>query len=302
MNTSIDVLCAGQATYDLIFSVSRHPEADEKIFADQFAGCGGGPAANAAVQIARLGFRSAFAGYLGDDLFGDRHRRELVDAGVDTRFIVTGVNPTPMSTILVKPDGSRALINYKGATGALPADAIEVSGIQAKALLFDGHEPNISLQLARHAKTHGIPTVLDAGSVHSGTQALLAFSDYVVASEKFAKQYAGSVTEALSRLAAIAPVVVITLGERGLLWQRGSERGELPALAIAAIDTTGAGDAFHGAFAAALAAGMTWPETLDYASAAGAWCCTKTGARNGLATHRELQNFRQNRAFLGGKP
>lgn len=294
MNSStagIDVLCVGQATYDLIFSVTAHPGPDEKVFADHFVCCGGGPAANAAVTIARLGLKAAFAGYLGNDLFGSNHWQELVNFGVDTRFVVRGTAPTPLSAIMVKPGGQRALINYKGATRPLSSDSIDFSDLDVKTLLFDGHEPVISLELARYAKHHGIKTVLDAGSVHEGTIGLLDLSDYVVASEKFARQYAGDIHTALNRLAEIAPYVVITLGENGLIWQRGDEQGEMPAFPVIAVDTTGAGDAFHGAFAAALAADMNWFESLNFASAAGALCCTKTGARTGLPTRDELQEF-----------
>ncbi len=289
--TNIDVLCVGQATYDLILSVPVHPGADEKVFAERFAGCGGGPAANAAITVARLGFNAAFAGYLGDDLFGNKHWQELLDDGVDTRFVFRGKAPTPLSAILVKPNGQRALINYKGTTRPLPANAVDYSNLETKVMLFDGHEPNISLQLARYARYNGIPTVLDAGSVHEGSIGLLDLSDYLVASEKFALQYAGDIPAALRRLAEIAPAVVITLGENGLIWQRGNEQGELPAYPMIAIDSTGAGDAFHGAFAAALAADQDWPDILNYASAAGALCCTKTGARPGLPTQEEVQDF-----------
>lgn len=284
---AIDVLCVGHASYDLVFSVSRHPAEDEKIFADDFLACGGGPAANAAVTAARLGFTTAFAGYLGHDLYGEKHYQELVEQGIDTRLIVRGISPTPLSTILVKPNGKRALINYKGQTQALPAEALDFSGIRPKAVLFDGHEPHISSGLAQWARQENIPTVLDAGSVHEGTLALMGLVDYLACSEKFACQLAGDEKKALSRLAEISPAVVITLGERGLIWQRGQERGALPAFPIKAIDTTGAGDAFHGAFAAALAAGMSWPDVLRYASAAGALCCTKTGARPGLPSREE---------------
>jgi sulfofructose kinase len=106
--------------------------------------------------------------------------------------------------------------------------------------------------------------------------------DYLVCSEKFALQLKGDEQTALAYLADFAPVVVITLGERGLIWQCGQESGALPALAINAIDTTGAGDAFHGAFAAAIAAGLEWLTLLRYASVAGALCCEKMGARLGL--------------------
>ncbi len=287
MTVNVDVLCVGHASYDLIFSVSRHPGADEKITADSLLSCGGGPAANAAVCVSKLGLSSAFAGYLGRDLYGDKHFQELEDYGVNTRLIMRGDSPTPLSTVLVKPDGKRCLINYKGDTLALPVDALNFSDVRAQVVLFDGHEPFISLPLAQTAKQAGIPTVLDAGSVHDGTLALMSRVDYLVCSEKFAVQYADSEDKALSRLAELAPNVVITLGERGLIWRRGNEQGALPAYAITAIDSTGAGDAFHGAFAAALAAGIEWQAVLRYAGAAGALCCTQMGARLGLPEQQQ---------------
>jgi sulfofructose kinase len=291
MTVNVDVLCVGHASYDLIFSVDRHPGADEKIVADSLLSCGGGPAANAAVCVAKLGLTSAFAGYLGRDLYGDKHAQELNDYGVDTQLIVRGCSPTPLSTILVKPDGKRCLINYKGDTQALSADALNIAHIPAKVVLFDGHEAFISLPLAEQARQAKIPTVLDAGSVHEGTLALMSRVDYLVCSEKFAGQYAGDERQALNQLAELAPAVIITLGERGLIWQRGNEQGALPAYPITAIDTTGAGDAFHGAFAAGLAAGMDWQALLRYASAAGALCCTQMGARLGLPGRKEHERL-----------
>lgn len=287
MSITIDVLCIGHASYDLVFSVAHHPDADEKTVADGLLGCGGGPAANAAVAIARLGYTAAFSGYLGNDVYGDAHDHELQAEGVDTRWLVRGATATPLSVVLVKPDGKRALINYKGATSALAAERIDFSGVTAKTALFDGHEAPLAAGFL--AQTGGrIPTVLDAGSLHDGTAALLDQVDYLVASEKFARQYAGDEQAALSRLAELAPAVVITLGERGLIWRRGAESGQLAAPPVVAIDSTGAGDAFHGAFAAAIAAGLSWPETLRYASVAGALCCTRLGARPGLPTTGEL--------------
>lgn len=292
----IDVLCVGQASYDLVFSVSRHPLADEKIFADGFFGCGGGPAANAAVTVSRLGFTASFAGYLGQDIYGEKHYQELVAYGIDTQLIVRGSAPTPISAILVKQDGKRALINYKGDTKPLPMDAIDFSSVKCKAILFDGHEPYISPPLTERARAESIPTVLDAGSLHEGTLVLMERVDYLVCSEKFAQQFAGDERTALTRLAAVSSAVVITLGEKGLIWQRGQECGTFPAFPVTTIDTTGAGDAFHGAFAAAVAAKMDWLKVLRYASAAGALCCTKTGARSGLPSqeeHRALYEGRE---------
>jgi sulfofructose kinase len=284
---NLDVLCAGHACYDLVFSVKKHPGSDEKIFADNLVSSGGGPAANAAIAISRLGLKSGFAGYLGDDLYGEMHLQEFIQHHVDTQFILRGSSLTPLSTVLVKPDGKRALINYKGSTKALAEHALDFSLLKAKVILFDGHEPEISIKLFEFARQHKIPTVLDAGSLHAGTEKLMDKVDYLVASEKFACQYAGDVQTALSRLAKISPAVVITLGEKGLIWQRDKQKGKLPAKQIKAIDTTGAGDAFHGAFAAAIAKNMDWPDVLAYSSVAGTLCCTKMGARQGLPWQEE---------------
>ncbi|MDD5277102.1 MAG: PfkB family carbohydrate kinase [Methylovulum sp.] len=287
---TVDVLCLGHASYDLVFSLAHHPQADEKTIADGLLGCGGGPAANAAVTVARLGHTAAFSGYLGNDLYGDNHLKELQAEGVGTQLVIRGDSPTPLSVVLVKPDGQRALINYKGATKALPADSVDFSGMMPKVVLFDGHEPHLSLRFLAQGRGK-VTSVLDAGSLHDGTLALMGKIDYLVCSEKFALQYAGDEHKALSRLAALAPVVVITLGERGLVWRRGMESGSLVAPPIVAIDSTGAGDAFHGAFAAALSLAMAWPEVLYYASVAGAFCCTQKGARLGLPSRDQHQTL-----------
>ena len=284
---NVDVLCVGHASYDLVFSVDHHPSEDEKISAKSFIGCGGGPAANAAVTVAKLGYKASFAGYLGQDIYGENHLQELLDFGVHTDLIIRGTSPTPLSTVLVKPDGKRALINYKGETRPLPSGTIDFSSVRPKVVLFDGHEPHLSQCLLERLHRKGIPTVLDAGSVHEGTLTLMKKVDYLVCSEKFARQFAGDVETALTRLAEISPAVVITLGENGLIWRRGPERGVLSAFPVTAIDTTGAGDAFHGAFATAVSLRMAWHDVLRYASAAGALCCTKTGARPGLPSREE---------------
>jgi sulfofructose kinase len=289
----LDVLCVGHASHDLVFSVPHHPEADEKIFAEALINCGGGPAANAAVTVARLGFAAAFAGYLGNDLYGDAHLEEFRREGVFTGLIARGPSPTPLSAILVKPDGRRALVNYKGDTRILPAGRIDFSTIAPKVVLFDGHEPELSESLSAWTKNRSVPTLLDAGSLHPGTERLMFAVDYLVCSEKFARQWLGEdcPDRALSALGERSPAVVITLGERGLIWKKDGATGSLPAFPVDALDTTGAGDAFHGAFAAALAAGQSWPDLLRYASAVGALCCTRLGARPGLPYREQVARF-----------
>jgi len=290
---SVDVLCVGNASFDLVFGVEAHPAADEKTIANSFLSCGGGPAANAAVAVSRLGHKAAFAGYLGNDVFGDLHFAGLQQEGVNVDLVVRGDVPTPLSAILVKPDGKRTVINHATGAKPLPQTSVDFSRCTPKVILFDGHEPELSLSLAGDAKRRSIPSVLDAGSVHRGTQELVVLVDYVVASEKFATDFTGETdaVQALVKLSKRASSVVITLGERGLIWKNSESEGRLPAFIIEAIDTTGAGDAFHGAFAAGLVKQMKWNDLLRYASAVGALCCTKLGARPSLPTAQQMKNF-----------
>ncbi len=290
----VDVLCVGAASYDLIYSIPSQPGPDAKMWASALDRCGGGPAANGAVTVRRLGFSAAFAGYLGYDAFGDEHLGEFQREGVNTSLVVRSSLPTSLSAILVKPDGARTIVNYMGGASTVPEGAIDFSGIRPSVILFDGHEPFISTPLARTAKELGIKLVLDAGHVRQGTTDLLDLVDYAVCSTPFAREYTGleDLEQAAAALAEHAPNVVITLGDQGLVWfGRAGGHGRLPAYDVETVDTTGAGDAFHGAFAAGVAAGWDWPTILEYASATAALCCTRIGARHGIPTAQEVKVF-----------
>ena len=298
----IDVLCVGHAAFDVTMSADYHPAADEKLQASAMRNCGGGPAANAAVQIARLGGASAFCGYLGNDIYGDAHVAEFESDDVDLTYLVRGSAPSSISQILAKPDGSRSLVNYKVDTPWLAAGAVNVSRSNPRAILFDGHEPLLSESIIDWAMGEEIPSVLDAGSMHRGTGALAMKVDYLVASEKFARQFCETddVDVALKQFSEQRDNVVITLGGQGLIWARDGEFGALPAFKVNAIDSTGAGDAFHGAFALGVAQGMAWHELLTFASAAGALTCTRLGAREGLPTHLEVEQLLKGNRLKGG--
>ena len=288
----VDVLCAGYACWDLIFEVGHHPGPDEKCFASALFSSGGGPAANAAVTVARLGGAAAFAGYLGDDFFGGLHLDELRAEGV-IPFVLRGSSPTPLSVILVKPGGARTVISHKAETPVVPPGSLDFTELEPAVILLDGHEPALSTFLARHAREKRIPVVLDAGSVHAGTAGLAPVADYLLASEKFARDFTGEPAPAAAaeKLAQIAPFVAVTLGAKGLVWRAGAEAGSLPAVPVDAVDTTGAGDIFHGAFALEIARGASPLAALDLAGAAAALGCAKIGARRGIPTREELDRF-----------
>ncbi len=289
----VDVLCVGIGCTDLVFGVDHHFGQDEKGFASSFISCGGGVASNAAVAVARLGYRAAYAGYLGDDHYGEEHLQELTGEGILTDWVSRGEWPTSLAVLLVKPDGSRTVINYRFNRQYLKEGSIAFQTCEPKAILFDGHEPNISSPLTEYAREHGIPTLLDAGSFHTGTQTLMNKVDYLIVSEKFARDCTSETDEekAIEKLNRDHAAVVITLGERGLIWKKNGATGRFSAFRIHCVDSTGAGDAFHGAFAAGLVGGMEWGSLLRYASAAGALCCTQLGGRPGIPTREAVEQF-----------
>ncbi|ADE53647.1 carbohydrate kinase family protein [Coraliomargarita akajimensis] len=287
----VDVLCVGYACVDINFSAAHHPHADEKLRATAMHSCGGGPAANAAVAIQRLGGTARFAGYLGTDAFGDAHLREFRADGVAHETVTQAGAPTPVAAVTVKPDGQRSIVDYRAPSALCPEDAFELKNYPAKVLLVDGHQPMLSLRLVEQARALGIPTVLDAGSINDGTQLLYNRVDYLIASEKFAKQmsHEDDPRLALAMLDGAASVIAATWGADGVYWQDEHGQHHLPAYDIDPVDTTGAGDAFHGAFALGLARGLNLRDNMRWSSATGALTCLQFGARTALPLARKVQ-------------
>jgi len=190
-NTESDVLCVGFACIDINFSTLQHPAPKEKVRAHNMNACGGGPASNAAITIARLGGKARFHGYIGNDGFGRSHIRELQANGVCVGMIRFGAAPTAIAAITIKPNGDRSIICYRDPGAFSREDSISLKRHPAKVLLVDGHQPSLSMQLVEEARELGIPSVLDAGSINEGTKQLYDKVDYLVASSKFAYQQTG---------------------------------------------------------------------------------------------------------------
>ena len=289
----VDVLCVGYACVDLNFTGSHHPGPDEKLRATEFTSCGGGPASNAAITVSRLGGVAQFCGYLGNDAFGDAHIAELRDNGVHVNGICRGDAPTPMASVITKPNGQRSIIDYRAPEALAPEAAISLKQFTTKVLLVDGHQPLLSLRLIEEATEMGIPTILDAGSVNDGTLMLYNKVDYLITSEKFAKQFSckESPKAALAALDGAAPFVGCTWGAEGVYWKDKYGQHHLPAYDIKAIDTNGAGDTFHGSFALGVAQNMKIKENLRRASATGALTCLNIGARTAIPFKQSVNRF-----------
>ena len=294
-----DVLCVGLVCVDLVLSVPHHPGPDEKLRASSRLVAPGGPAAVAAAQVARLGGHAAFAGLIGDasaDPLASLLLQAFAAERIDASALLSAPGPeTPLAAILVKPDAARAVLSHR------PAPPSEAAGKppafpSARVVLVDGHRPEWNDALVAHARSTDAPLVLDAGSWSDSVRALAPRAGHLVASEACARaaldgRDPAAVAPALLRSALAAgrdAVVVVTLGSRGLVWSSPAASGAVPAFRIEAIDTTGAGDAFHGAYALGLARGLPFPDLLRLASAAGALACTRPGAWPALARAAEV--------------
>jgi sugar/nucleoside kinase (ribokinase family) len=301
----MDVLCVGHAAWDISVFVAGFPAENSKSETRTMIEGGGGPAANAACLLARWGVRCALAASVGDDTYGKRLARELADAGADLAWLDRSAeNSTPVSVILVNErNGSRTVINRQlsraGKPLRLPGESPPQGANWAPAprvLLFDGHELKASLDALRLFPQ--ARTILDAGSLRPGTRELARRVDFLVCSEKFAREYSGvpDLDTAEHRAAAVGALhrcnghpVVVTCGERGVL--HGTRKGvqRLPALPVKVRDTTGAGDIFHGAFAYGILKGMPWRKTLQLAIVAASLSVMERGGRASIPSLAKVQ-------------
>ena len=295
----VDVLCIGHACYDLSVFFSGFPREDSKTETDQLLEAGGGPAANAAYLLSSWGIGCAFAGLLGDDAFGKKIRAEF--AAVGTNVSLVAIRPgyeTPVSLILVNVEnGSRTLVNRKARGANLQISLHALKTMAPRFLLFDGHQLKASLAALKLFPK--AISILDAGSLREGTSRLAHAVDYLVASEKFALQVCKpgvGLGNAQTRRHCLGLLqsryqnpVVITLGERGLIAHDGRRYYRMPAFATKPVDTTAAGDVFHGSFVYGLLQGMGFPELLRFASMAASLSVRKRGGRPSIPSLPQVQ-------------
>ena len=287
-----EVLCVGHAAYDLAMFVDGFPNENAKAETGEWLESGGGPAANAAYLMSKWGARCAFAGLVGDDHYGRCIRAELEAVGTDvSRLQSLPHHTTPLSVILVnKQTGTRTIVNRKVRGRALRLDAAALAGSLPSVLLFDGHELDASLAALRAFPDAA--SILDAGSWREGTAALAGKVKYLVASERFARQATSfdDPRASLGKLREHFPTnVVVTLGEKGLVADDGSGFRHMPAFPAECVDTTGAGDIFHGAFAFAIGRAMPFWECLRFASMAASLSVRKPGGRASIPTLSQVE-------------
>ena len=294
-----DVLGVGVATVDDLLWVPRYPARDSKVRILRSERRCGGLAATALATAARLGASAAYAGVLGNDERSAFVLECLRDAGVDTGHVAFRPDATPgHSTIVVDlARGTRTVLSDPGGSArhvaGWPPAAVVRSGC---VLLVDHVRLGVSLRAARVAGREGIPVVADlerADDPRFGE--LLGLVDHLVISRAFASHLTGETHagRAAVALRTEARTVVVTCGAAGTWEIEGTMRRALrrPAFIVEAVDTTGCGDVFHGAYAAALAWGLGLGERVRLASAAAALSATRSGGIAALPDRVEVERL-----------
>lgn len=273
------VLCAGLSCVDHIWQVERFPPEGSRTDAQAYRSQGGGPAATAAVTVARLGGAAHLWAIHGDDPAGALALSELRDHGVavDAVRLVPGASSW-VSAVLVEPSGERYIFPYRGRDleDAPPPETTAVPAVGA--VLVDFRHPRLCQAALDLARAAAVPTIGDVGNSRcwQATEAL----DVLIASEECAAEVLGR-SDPAAALGAMRwrpdQTVGVTLGPEGYLWDAGEGVHHLPALPVDAVDTTGAGDVFHGAYAFGVAAGWNIERCSEFALVCAGLSCSGPG-------------------------
>jgi sulfofructose kinase len=280
------VLCVGSSVIDFVFRLDVLPTRPEKLRAEAARMIGGGCAANAAVAVARLGGEAWLAGRLGDDQIGRMVVAGVEAEGVDCSLVrLTPGGRSAFSSVYVDAAGERQVVSFRGEglddspdliAGAPPLDAV----------LADTRWTPGNLAALVLARARGIPGILDAEAPID--PALLPVASHVAFSRQgLASVVAGPPAEAIAAL-DLSAWACVTDGAEGVHVRGGPH---IAAPSIAAVDTLGAGDVWHGAFALRLAEGADELDAIRFANAAAALKCARPWGREGCPTRAETEAF-----------
>lgn len=290
-----DVVGVGYCNVDYLGIVSRYPRIDEKARLQEFVRQGGGVTATAMAAVGRLGGRARLITKVGDDDFGTFSINELVKDGVDvSRILIESGKTSQFSFIAVSKRSGKRTIFWNPSDIRMRADEIHKDDIlDAKVLHIDAHHPEAALQAAIWAESAGIPVVMDAGTLREGSLEIVEHVSHLIASRLFAKQYTGAdnpETAVISMLAG-RQLAAVTLGKDGCIYATTDGVFHQPAFKVKTVDTTGAGDVFHGAFSFGLSQGWDVHRLIVFSSAVAAMKCTKLGGRAGIPAYSEALTF-----------
>jgi sugar/nucleoside kinase (ribokinase family) len=292
----VDIVGLGLATLDIMTLVPRLPEHDEVFRAHRILLEGGGPVATALVAATRLGATTAYLGPLAPTTWGDLTRAGLEREGVDTRHAPTRASgEQAVSVILVdEASGQRSILYHPAEIEELSPDEVPTELItSARALHLDGVHLEAACHAAQIARRAGVLVSFDggAGELWAGTERLLPLVDLLVVARRFSEQRTGVADPLVAGPVLLETYrprqVVITDGARGCWYWDEAQHLHQPAYPVDVVDTTGAGDVFHGAYLYATLQGWPARRCLAFAAATAALKCRTLGGRTGIPTTGE---------------
>ncbi len=293
-----DVVGLGLNATDTLLVVPHFPAYAGKVPFDREVVSPGGQVASAMVACARLGLRAKYIGTIGDDERGRIQIESLRRWGVNLDHVQMRPNcPNQSAYIIIdRATGERTVLWSR--PECLRIDPSEVTPEQitcARLLHIDGHDTPAVEHGARIARRAGIPVTVDVDTIYHGFDKVLPLVDYLIASSEFPVQWTNE-RDPFKALAMIRreygmKVAAMTLGAHGSLALDESGFVYSPAFVVDCVDTTGAGDVFHGAFCYAVLQGMPMREALEFSNAMAALNCTALGARGGIAGLAEIRRL-----------
>lgn len=302
------VTVVGSANVDFVLRAERMPNRGETLIGETFDIFTGGKGFNQATAAARLGAEVTLIGRIGDDPFADILRSAIESEHINNRFVKTDAESgTGVATIVVEPDGDNSIIVVPRANMRLTSEDIADAAdsiADADVLLLQLETPIDASQTAIEiAKANDTIVILDPAPARPLPPRLLAQVDILTPNTTEAALLSGhavtspenAITAAKALQTQIATdghsAVVLTLGEQGVLLCTPTQSIHVPAIPVDAVDTTGAGDAFSGALAMALANGNELSEAVRFATAAGAAAVTVLGATPSMPTHERIEKI-----------
>ncbi|MER8014724.1 ribokinase [Streptomyces griseoluteus] len=289
------IVVLGSTNMDLVTYVARAPQRGETVTGREFRTIPGGKGANQAMAAARAGATVSLIGAVGNDAYGVRLRDNLEHSGVDTDFLRTVEGPSGTAHIVVDDEGGNAIVVVPAANGTVdhlsPGDEGLIASADALLLQLEVPLPAV-IAAAEAARRHGVRTVLTPSPAQPLPEELLSVTDVLVPNEYEAVTLTGRTDplDAAVGLLDLVPEVVLTLGEAGVLYvSRDTEPLAVPAHQVAAIDSTGAGDTFAGAYAVAVAEEKPLREALSWAAAAAALSVQREGASASMPYRPEIE-------------
>jgi len=286
-----DVVGVGLNATDTLILLSHFPAYAGKVAFEREILSPGGQVASAMVTCAKLGLRTKYIGTVGDDERGLIQLDSLRQSGINLDDVEIRVNcPNQTAYILIdRTTGERTVLWQRNDCLRLDPASITAGKIAGARLLhIDGHDTPAVARAAEIARQHHIPVTVDVDTIYHGFDRVLPHVDYLVASSEFPVQWTNE-RDPLRALEMIQeefriPVAAMTLGAHGALARIHGRFIYSPAFVVNCVDTTGAGDVFHGAFCYAVLQNMPMRETLEFSNAMAAMNCTELGARGGICT------------------